>query len=499
MKSSMLSVLLWTCAIDLQFAASSETKMFPKAKVPDDLVSYFTFTNPKVQRILEDYLPGVIPPADFEVSPNAPQGRAIAAANTRPDSGLPRIIEKAIEFADSAVSGQQTAKDSSMVKSNRSSIAGIPDVFPHLPKAPIAEPAAIATPPAASLPSRPIVPEGGLGPLAKLLEPLKKTADQNSQLPVFGDTSSTLNLETAELTPDLSFLPNSGLLKTQGKAATGEERKKIQKTAPEREIPIPEPPQQSGGLTSQILRSIGLGQLADRIDYTELKSVIGLNPPDKEGTSVLKGTLYNILANHDPLQRAKLWKNNTNAMVLGTNLALVQNLLNLPESPLCQPKPQPVDNFDVLYSPPLATGPCNHKLTDVGNGGPGTIVDTFEYTRGNSPYDKPKIVSGYGVLRRSGLFAYRTSNNPTDVNMYIVNVGPLNQRGQYEYVVITINCNYPLYVLARDPVQYKSRYESEVNDLLVHNKLVTNWTKMLNLIASVDHNLCTFPPTLFNS
>jgi len=194
------------------------------------------------------------------------------------------------------------------------------------------------------------------------------------------------------------------------------------------------------------------------------------------------------------------------------NAALIQNLLTQPNSPLCNPKPAPVETFNVdsfmgkwyqvLYSPPLSAGPCSmvtyQKVADVGQGGPGTVFDTFEYTTEATPYGKPRISSGYGIVRGTGQMTYRTTSSASDVNVYVLETGPTNDVGQYDYVVLAVNCNYPLHVFARDPVQYKQKYEAEVNSALEQRSLVTSWSRLLNLVAPVDYNLCTFPPTLFN-
>lgn len=55
-------------------------------------------------------------------------------------------------------------------------------------------------------------------------------------------------------------------------------------------------------------------------------------------------------------------------------------------------------------------------MADVGHGGPGTVFDTFEYTTEATPYGKPRISSGYGIVRGPGQLIYRTTNSPTDVN-----------------------------------------------------------------------------------
>jgi len=82
--------------------------------------------------------------------------------------------------------------------------------------------------------------------------------------------------------------------------------------------------------------------------------------------------------------------------------------------------------------------------------------------------------------------------------VYVIETGPVNQQGQYEYVVLGVNCNYPLYVFARDPLDYKQKYEQRVNANLEQKGLATSWSRLLNVVAPVDYNLCNFPPTLFN-
>lgn len=73
-----------------------------------------------------------------------------------------------------------------------------------------------------------------------------------------------------------------------------------------------------------------------------------------------------------------------------------------------------------MYSPPLASGPCSmvayKKLADVNNGGAGTIFEIFEYTSDGTPYVKPRISSGYAILKQSGELIYRTTSNQDDVN-----------------------------------------------------------------------------------
>uniref|UniRef100_A0A1I7WWX3 IgGFc_binding domain-containing protein n=1 Tax=Heterorhabditis bacteriophora TaxID=37862 RepID=A0A1I7WWX3_HETBA len=170
--------------------------------------------------------------------------------------------------------------------------------------------------------------------------------------------------------------------------------------------------------------------------------------------------------------------------------------------------------------------------------GAGSIFEIFEYTTDGTPYGKPKITSGYAMIKSPGELIYRTTSNQEDVNgqlcfstyhirnvficettqlnsnlikitaycneclylssVHVVHLGPLNSNNEYEYVVMSTNCNFPLYVFARDPVTYKQRYETEVNGVLDKKGLVNGISRLLNIVAPVDNTMCTFPPSLFN-
>ncbi|KIH62182.1 hypothetical protein ANCDUO_07535, partial [Ancylostoma duodenale] len=156
----------------------------------------------------------------------------------------------------------------------------------------------------------------------------------------------------------------------------------------------------------------------------------------------------------------------------------------------------------VVYSPPLSAGQCSmvayKKLNDVNNGGPGSIFEIFEYTTDGTPYGKPKISSGYAMIKSPGELIYRTTSNQEDVNVHVLYLGPLNSNDEYEYVIMSTNCNFPLYVFARDPVVYKQRYEADVNAVMEKKGLVNGISRLLNIVAPVENSLCTFPPSLFN-
>ncbi|KAL1243321.1 Elongation factor [Trichinella spiralis] len=481
----------------------------PKPSVPADLAHFFQLSDVKTRRLVDSYLPGVIPPASFDVIDA--NDNAAGAVTVK----IPNEIATGLKLAERLVDGSTTAAISppsysgSKPISGRSSISGIPNYRPDLPKAPIVQPASIGLYPS----NRPDVPEAGLGPLAKS-EPSEVTTRAESFgdifQPLIKEAEEKLQLGLSKVSPvQSSFKTGSGLPRSSQPVAEDSFSSGKEPPLP---FPVPEPPHKRGGLVSQILHSVGLNRLAEQVSMDELKALGGLKPPGAPGSSMLSGALYNILSNVDPKANKHALQREVENVAVGTNLALVENLLLQPNSPFCQPQPETVQTFDidkftgkwyqVVYSPPLSSGPCSmityQKVADVGKGNSGTIFDTFEYTTGASNQMKPKIASGYGIVKGPGQLVYRTSNSPNDIRVHIIKTGPLNSRGQYEYVVMTVTCNYPLHVLARDPVQYKIKYEAEVNEFLEKKKLVAGWTKVLNLIAPVDYNFCTFPPTLFN-
>lgn len=66
------------------------------------------------------------------------------------------------------------------------------------------------------------------------------------------------------------------------------------------------------------------------------------------------------------------------------------------------------------------------KLADVNNGGVGTIFEVFEYTSDGTPYVKPRISSGYAIVKQAGELIFRTTSYQEDVN------------GLYHYFLIII-------------------------------------------------------------
>lgn len=73
-----------------------------------------------------------------------------------------------------------------------------------------------------------------------------------------------------------------------------------------------------------------------------------------------------------------------------------------------------------MYSPILTQSSCSvvsyKKLSDINNGGIGSIFEIFEYTTDGTPYSKPKITSGYAILKQPGELIFRTTAHQDDVN-----------------------------------------------------------------------------------
>uniref|UniRef100_A0A914ZFJ9 Lipocalin domain-containing protein n=1 Tax=Parascaris univalens TaxID=6257 RepID=A0A914ZFJ9_PARUN len=368
----------------------------------------------------------------------------------------------------------------------QSSIRGIPNVFPDLAKPPIAlqQPRqrpilSSQVPEVPKFKFRPDVPEGGFAP-----------SDIRQAPASVGETESAPESdEYGALTDENS----SG-----------------------------------GGLIGTIINLIGLNakkkQNAEAASANGLGKAVGnliggANSPIP-GKNMISNVLYKALTSGSILGNSTDDHNGTISLVLtpaqksaiGENLEMIQNLITQPSSPLCHPKPVPVDEFDVdafmgqwyqvFYSPPLSSGPCSmvayKKLADVNDGGVGTIFEIFEYTTDGTPYTKPRISSGYAILKQAGELIYRTTSYQEDVNVHVIHVGPVDANGEYSFAIMSTNCNYPLYVFARDPVIYKQRYEAMVNQILEEKSLINGFSRLLNIVSPVDNTICTFPPSLFN-
>ncbi|KAM3725985.1 CBY1-interacting BAR domain-containing protein [Dirofilaria immitis] len=435
----------------------------------------------EVERSLEQFLsapsgfPQQLPPGFNQGFSVANSGSPIASfSNIRKHPGMqPRgIVDEEIEGSGDNV---------------HSSIRGIPNVYPDLARPPVElirpHLRQITTKQIPTIPkieSQPEVPDGGFGPNENVI---RRTSFSKES-----DDESSENEEYGTLKDDSSS---------------------------------------SGGLIGTIINLIGLNSKKNKLESDTrsltkaVGNLIGGENSPIPAKNMIADVLYKALAggsiqtngsDENPDSKSALTLTPAQQAVIGENLEMIQNLITQPSSPLCNPKPIPIEEFDVdafmgqwyqvMYSPPLATGPCSmvayKKLADVNDGGVGTIFEVFEYTTDGTPYVKPRISSGYAVVKQAGELIYRTTSYQDDVNVHIIHVGPLNEAGQYSFTILSTNCNYPLYVFARDPVIYKQRYETIVNQILEQKGLINGFSRLLNIVAPVDNSVCTFPPSLFN-
>uniref|UniRef100_A0A915LKL8 Lipocalin domain-containing protein n=1 Tax=Meloidogyne javanica TaxID=6303 RepID=A0A915LKL8_MELJA len=403
-----------------------------------------------------------------------------------------------------------------------SSIAGIPNDFPKLPKFPMsALPAEIRRQqpqtlrqPLNDLPrfaSKPEIPDGGLG-LAASLDPIRPNSVSASE-------------------PRSSFLTSSASGDSYGDSSADS----IDEPAP-------------GGLIGTIMDLFGLNkdgrpqtdasgigravgsllggsnsplpgkQVISNVLYKALTSGSVQSPTSNDSTpanaSAALSSLSSMLPANSPLAAAAaalfsspelntstpLTLTQAQQEAIGENLEMIQNLIVQPSSPLCSPKPVVVQDFlldalmgqwyQVVYSPLVAQSGCSvvsyRKISDVNGGGIGSIFEVFEYSTDGTPYSKPKINSGYGILKQQGELIFRTTAHQEDVDIHVIFVGPLNAKGQYEFVVLSSNCNYPLY-----------RYETAVMQMLEQKGVINGFSKLLNTVTPVDASTCMFPPNLF--
>ncbi|PAV69148.1 hypothetical protein WR25_20582 [Diploscapter pachys] len=388
----------------------------------------------------------------------------------------------------------------------KSSIHGIPKIFPKLPKAPVYEPQQ---------------------------NPLRPNRLSVSDVPAFP------RIQSAPEVPEGGFLPADVRRAPQSVSevvASSHDGPEESINGEEYGGLSDETSTSSGGLIGTILNMIQLGAKTAKknvangqnaANSTADKNAIGKavsrllggeNSPIP-GKNMISNVLYKALTSGSLQSNESAPTSSNGSIVLtkaqsaaiGENLELIQNLIIQPSSPLCTAKPVPIEFdingfmgqwYQVLYTPPLSSGPCSmvayKKLSDVNNGGSGSIFEVFEYTTDGTPYGKPKISSGYAIIKSPGELLYRTTNNQDDVNVHVLHVGPLDKNNQYEYAVMSTNCNFPIYVFARDPTEYKRVYEDEVNEFLEKKGIVNGLSRLLNVISPVDNSMCTFPPALFN-
>ncbi|KAI6200896.1 Calycin-like domain and Calycin domain-containing protein [Aphelenchoides besseyi] len=439
----------------------------------------------QVGRAIEQFFSGPPSPnSDIQLPPGFNQGFSLNNGNTPLAS-----------FQKSGKSATAESSDDDAVKrapASKSSISGIPNSYPELPKFPYAnfnpdasrQPMTLRqTPDLPKMPSRPEVPEGGFGPMNELRrhpvsvsETLYSTATQNNEYGTLTDE-----------------------------------------------------PRAPGGLIGTVLDLFGMNKEGKPADSGGIGKAVsnlltGNNSP-LPAKSMISNVLYKALTSgsvqSNTTEMPQLFDFNSSTpitltdaqqQVIGENLEMIQNLIAQPSSPLCNPKPVPIEEFNidafmgqwyqVVYSPPLSQSACSvvsyKKLADVNNGGSGSLFEVFEYTTDGTPYSKAKITSGYAIIKQMGELIFRTTAHQEDVQVHIIATGPINGKGEYDYVIMSTNCNYPVYVFARDPIVYRQRYEATVSQILEQKGIVNGFSKLLNIVAPVDASTCTFPTSLFN-
>uniref|UniRef100_A0AC35U5B3 Uncharacterized protein n=1 Tax=Rhabditophanes sp. KR3021 TaxID=114890 RepID=A0AC35U5B3_9BILA len=542
-RTLLLNVLLLlsaTCYIKAQldaFALPNGNRGASKPTVPNELRGFFEL-NGHAKELIDTLMGprpgGYFPEKTFDIASDvkpAPSGppqkissveRALenffkGSPGGAPDLKYPPGFGEGFSLNNGPSQSFQTNKKPEVVTKDEeiegsgigdSSIKGIPKIFPKIPKAPHMEPSVkagskpIVLDKHPAIPqfgaSRPNVPDGGFSSDIRR-HPVKQDSSLSS--------SATSNSEYGSAGEGLSEEPKSsgGLIGTvlnlfglgkNGKPADSDTvNKALTNLIGGNDSPLPAKNMVSNILYKALTSgSIKKGSESNNLNATEvLNNVLPFN---------LKGKSENKTLDLSPSQQASI----------NENLEMIQNLIIQPSSPLCNPKPVPVDNlnldafmgqwYQVVYSPLFSSGACSmlsyKKLAEGNLQGVGSIFEIFEYTTDGTPYAKPKISSGYAILKNPGELIFRTSASAEDVNIHVIANGPINQNGEYEYTILSANCNYPIYVFARDPVAYKQNHEVNVNHILEKKGMVNGFSKLFNIVASVDSSMCTFPPSLFN-
>ncbi|EFO89882.1 hypothetical protein GCK72_023702 [Caenorhabditis remanei] len=517
------------------FALPSAARYAPKPTVPPEFSNYFELdghARELVDSLLGPRPGGLFPEKTFEIgAPQIPVQNGnqpihkvsnlertlesfFTAPETPPGQALPPGFgsgfsllnnNKALtSFGDIRRSPSNKQEDAEVEGSGdgKSSIAGIPNVFPKLPKPP-----------------------------TERLEPVKTVAVQR-------DAIGMPVIETAPSVPEGGFLPSSDVRRSP--ASVSEVSHSIDDKADDLNTEeygglSDDSNSSGGGLIGTIFNLIKLGgkkaKDAPKAGITkaaEEKNSIGKavssllggenSPLPKPGNNILTDMLYKALSSGSLESNETMVERKDNGSIvltpaqsaaISSNLEMIQDLIIKPSSPLCTQKPDPVEFeldplmgqwYQVIYSPPVSTGPCSmisyKKLSNIG-AEPGSIIDVYEYTTDGTPYGKPIISSGYAVFKGKGEMIFRTNANKDDVTVHMLSVGPLNHQGEYEYIVMSTNCNYPVYVFARDTSIFKQKYEPIVNEFLDKSGVVNGITRLLNIVAPVDNTMCIFPPHLF--
>lgn len=450
-RSSVLLLLLGVSVAHAQFEGfSSNNRYAAKPTITPDIQKYFELDGHA--RELVDMLTGprpggFFPEKTYEVArpeyggagpagPNdglAQVGRAIEQFFSGPpapqgagDLQLPPGFGQGFSLGNNGKTALSSFQQNGKVEQvaseiqrspSKSSISGIPSDYPKLPKFPFASnfnpngasPNAVqAAPELPKFASRPEIPDGGFGAI-----------------------------------PDLRRHPASvseAAEKPLSSSATGGEYS---------EDSLTDEPRQAGGLIGTIMDLFAASK--DQKNPPDMSNIAkgvgnlltGQNSP-LPGKNIVNNVLYkaltqnsidsnstNGLPNLDFNSTKPITLTEAQQKAIHENLEMVENLIIQPSSPLCNPKPQPVSEFNldafmgqwyqVVYSPPLSQTPCSlvsyKKVSEIDavNGNIGSIIEVFEYKTGGAPYSKPKITSGYAILKEIGELIFRTTANQEDV------------------------------------------------------------------------------------
>ncbi len=346
--------------------------------------------NPEVEKMLRQTL------ASFN-----PQSSPVSASNEDPAAIAAAQRARALATALSAQTSSNANSQPNVRKgplrtsptSPGSSISGIPNIFPTLPKAPQPRARTRVDPGlrrriVPRLPSAPVVPNGGFGPGG----------------PQFGGLPPEL-LSQVQPGAGTGLVGSSGRGPSGfGSGSRGSPFKQGSGISLGSAGPPPPPPtSQAADLASLIPKSVPAAQTGTSNLFTQLAQLLGIgtrgagaspgvpaNPGagldlsnfnsllglGSKNQGVLSSVLYSALTDGTILQAQKDNDTSTSplekiadAANLRSNVALVQQILTQPDSPLCNPKPYPVTTFDVdafmgtwyqtLYSPPMSQGPCS--------------------------------------------------------------------------------------------------------------------------------------------
>lgn len=346
-----------------------------KPVIRPELQDYFSI-NPGSD-FIQSFLGGVIPPPNYEVQRTTvkpgvyvPGLPGLNIARSGPAAAVSSNATPApVEGAQTNVF--DSIPDTEGKRQGNSSISGIPDIFPSLPRPPIPQSnsaPSVAVPQAAptdgslqnlgSFASRltdrssPGLNSLGLGSILSSLtgsqSPQPGGLSSGGLQSLLNGASNSLkgppNPLSVQQSPPNPFQSSLGTSGSAGQSANGAQ------------IPLPGAPQDENPL-ALILKSLGLQNLSPQLgDLSNVNSLLGLtggngqSSPVAGNNGVLSSVLYNALTD-GTVQTANSNGTDQKAPKLPiidrSNAAVLQNLLSQPSSPFCNPKPVPVKKFQL--------------------------------------------------------------------------------------------------------------------------------------------------------